>query len=467
MNSKSEELFHEPLHLVSVIHSKESYDRLVSQENDWVEELEKYDIPYDAYIHRIIDFNSNDDDTILNKLTAFFRMTVRADGTDRLIMDITNGKTFEKVVLSIFSYILNLKNVFSIDIQALLEQTSSLKSYLSPGVLLPSYRRLPRNDSIDNIGYLSLTEIHRYRAIIGNLTASVAKIDSYADVDFLQNNLLHSIEQKMLTDAAGPPVELSVKSSSTQVAYRSATSSIFTSFEELVHRVLLAFDPSYTETSQFTLGQKLSKLFAIIAKLNLPDADIDFLAELNRFLLYLRNSTTHKGKYLLASEAYKAELSVSFALSAIKYYTDVVFPLLKDPPPAQEAKKPDAAKPQQPEVCYYGLDGDKTGTALELLFYSNGSVDKIRSFSNKIVEARKKITARIKQLGGATVFAEGDDILFSGRFSVSELEEIKTMYNSVTGMTCSIAYANSFRDLLLSMKTAKTTGNAIYPLSNS
>ena len=115
------------------------------------------------------------------------------------------------------------------------------------------------------------------------------------------------------------------------------------------------------------------------------------------------------------------------------------------------------------KIIYYGLDGDNTGQALESLFESNQSEKKLHDFSFKIKSAKDCIVNYIKNTkSGNIVFAEGDDILFKGKFSKEDLIYIKNMYKEKTGgLTCSIAYGNTFKELLFSMKLAKMEKDSI------
>ena len=57
--------------------------------------------------------------------------------------------------------------------------------------------------------------------------------------------------------------------------------------------------------------------------------DFLFLEKFNDFILYLRNSTTHKGHDISDSERFKAELSVQMSLVFLDYYSTIVFNELK------------------------------------------------------------------------------------------------------------------------------------------
>ena len=192
--------------------------------------------------------------------------------------------------------------------------------------------------------------------------------------------------------------------------------------------------------------------------------DYLFFEKLNDFMLYLRNSTTHKGRDISNSEKFKAELSVQMSLVFLDYYSTIVFDELQK---SKVNEEQDVVIEEiildNLEVMYYGLDGDNTGQALESLFESNQTERKLRDFSNKIKNAKEVIVNYIKGTkDGTVIFAEGDDILFKGKFKKDELISIKNMYKEKTdGLTCSIAYANTFKELLFSMKLAKMEKDSI------
>lgn len=57
---------------------------------------------------------------------------------------------------------------------------------------------------------------------------------------------------------------------------------------------------------------------------------------------------------------------------------------------------------------------------------------------------------------GKIIFAEGDDILFKGKFCLYDLEAVKDIYfEHSKGISCSIAYGKDFREVLLFVKLAK------------
>lgn len=52
--SKAKECLNEELTEIYVIHSKESFQKLFREEEDWIEYLKKYNIEENAFINRIV-----------------------------------------------------------------------------------------------------------------------------------------------------------------------------------------------------------------------------------------------------------------------------------------------------------------------------------------------------------------------------------------------------------------------------
>jgi minimal CRISPR polymerase domain len=147
----------------------------------------------------------------------------------------------------------------------------------------------------------------------------------------------------------------------------------------------------------------------------------------------------------------------------IAFYTDIVYEILScgedviKPKKIAELNDP---TPANGTVMYYGLDGDDTGQSLEELFLLSKNESHFKKVSQSITKGIAIIRTKIVQKAGrdSIVFEAGDDLLFKGSFSQKELEEFKGIYNSETaGLTCSIGYGNSFQEVYLAMKIAKTT----------
>ena len=112
------------------------------------------------------------------------------------------------------------------------------------------------------------------------------------------------------------------------------------------------------------------------------------------------------------------------------------------------------------------MDGDNTGQELESLLFRAKKESQLSEFSNRVKKAKNEVVNYITSNKGKIIFAEGDDILFKGKFCFKDLETMKEIYfEHSKGISCSIAYGKDFKEVLLSMKLAKMEKNTIKGIS--
>ena len=227
--------------------------------------------------------------------------------------------------------------------------------------------------------------------------------------------------------------------------------------------------------NHLTLGQKIK---LIEKEIKLPkDFDADFFERFNDFILYLRNSTTHKTGELTIVEKFKAELSVKMAFPYLEFYTNIIYPIL-----SQKINETETDvlievdfETETNKTYYYALDGDDTGKTLENLFTNTTDEKKFKKTSEGIKKAIATISSDIKKLASkdAVIFEAGDDLLFKGHFTMNELRNFQSIYTTETkGLTCSIGIGKTLLEVYLSLKLAKSqalknsikslTFNAVY-----
>jgi len=319
--------------------------------------------------------------------------------------------------------------------------------------LKASYVPVPDATQLDSIAYLNLTEIVRYKRIIERHTSKYEQIDTAAaDRKFFEGNLSHSIQLKLQGDRKRD-----------NAIYRIAASSISASVEDLISILIDKFNlagPSSKEDRR-TFGQKLRLIESRIESSAPPSFDKEFFRRFNDFILYLRNSSTHKSTMLLDIEKFKAELSTKLTFPFIEFYNDIVYPLLADGDFADrpmKIKRLLGSDIDAHDVFYFGLDGDNTGSILEELFLSACDEVTFKRMSSSITKAINEIVRFVKAnfLNSDIVFYAGDDILFKGCFSEVGIHTLQQMYQNITsGMTCSIGYGKSFQEVYLALKLAK------------
>ena len=434
---------------IYVIHSKESFDELFIKETDWMEFLKEYGIMESTFINRII----GNEEELLNYLECILNIC----NIEELIIDMSNGTSRMKTILSIITYVLDISNVYAFDRVSWLNDGKKDKEFYHEEELKNYYKKVVNNKDIDNLSWINLTQIVRYKEKIRQFSSAYSDFSKeFANSSFFEENLYDAIS-------------LIMKSSNKEkknTLYRISSTAIATSLEDLVDRFLLDHGE---DIKNLTLGQKLRCLKDKIKKLTSINLDYEFMGRFNEFMLYLRNSTTHKTLDILDSERFKAELSLQMSFVFFEYYT-IIFQELK------KSNYDNCSKvlELEPKILddkkerYYGVDGDNTGLFLEDLLRGNSDDEELKKFSNRITEAKGKIVKYIKSLKkDAIIFAEGDDILFKGNFGIDHLKKIQEIYNQATNdketgsLTCSIGYGKTPREALFAMKLAKIEKNSI------
>jgi len=448
--SKSREILKSSIDEIYVIHSKESFEKLFQKEGDWLIHLKQYGLNEEIFINKVIlDLEE------ISKLIDYLKHVLNNCKLDSLMVDISNGTSEWRTLLAVVSYILDISNVYFIDGSSLLKKEKP-NSFLNEEQLKNYYRRMFNGKEIDKLASLNFTEVIRYVEKINKLSSIYGVLDeSLTKVDFFKNNLLHALKLKIQNDN---------EEMEDNALYRISSSAISVSFEDLIDRFLLNYD--ICDIKDKTLGKKIQILQDVIRKKASPDFDLKFFEKFNDFMLFLRNSTTHKSLDLSDSEKFKAALSMQMSLIFLEYYSTVIYNLY----PKTDDKSPtyDITETllDEKEERYFGLDGDNTGQALESLLFRAKKESQLREFSNRIKKAKDEVVKYIVSNKGKIIFAEGDDILFKGKFCLKELKIMKNIYfEHSKGISCSIAYGKDFREVLLSMKLAKMEKNTIKGVS--
>jgi len=451
-NNKSIELFREPLKRIEIFQSKESFECLIGfqlskQKKSWIDNLAESNIQEQILTQRTIEVNTTQEsvEEFVNSIEGIVSNASKKG--DNIILDLTNGTTLSKNLLSTAGYVLDIPHQYMIDISKLSSLTDD-RGFLPIEILKESYISAPKSSYLDNIAYLSLSEIIRFNKIVDNHSNRYKSIiGEGVNTDFFKNNLKESIRIKLEGDQRKDNTVL-----------RIAAASIPLSSEDLISRLIDKFSPN-SKARMF--GEKIAELRQKIEAKAPASFDIEFFRKFNDFILYLRNTTTHKSSVITDIERFKADLSLSMAFPFIQFYTDIIYGILSNEADTihGEIIKLDDSAPKLGEKMYYGLDGDDTGKVLEELFFSAKDDNHFRKIStsikNAIAEIRKKVIekAGIKSI----IFDAGDDLLFIGNFTMKELESFQSTYNSSTsGLTCSIGFGKSLQDVYLAMKLAKS-----------
>ncbi|QXE26014.1 hypothetical protein B6N60_04741 [Richelia sinica FACHB-800] len=206
-------------------------------------------------------------------------------GESKLIVDLTNGTSPQKNLLSVVAYILDIKYKFAIDVIKLNQRIKGKLEFIPVADLLTSYVPAPDTTRLDDIAYLGLAEVARYKRIIELQTQRFKNIDSNAaDEYFFRDNLIHSIQLKLQGDKKRD-----------NTVYRIAVSSLSASIEELITLMISKYQlySNPDDVYKKTLGKKIEVVEQKVKQETSSDFDITFFEKFNDFILYLRNSTTN------------------------------------------------------------------------------------------------------------------------------------------------------------------------------
>lgn len=452
-NAKSQALFGRSLETIYVMHSAES-QRVLGAQEEWTKHLAVHGIGRECLTEKLVEFASEPE--AVERFVDHIGMIVKsARPPAELIVDLTNGTTLQKTLLSVAAYVLSLPHQFLIDIVKLSKLTQE-RGFLPLDVLLPCYIGSPDPTPLDQIAHLNLSEVIRYRTLIDQHTARYRNVDpKNADTALFRENLERSIELKMEADHTEQDKAL----------YRIVTASLPASLDVmvglLVRKSISTNDPSRSE--HLTFGERLGKVREALEE-NRPDGfDLDFFRMFSDFMLYLRNSATHpdpSGQWR-ELERFKADLCVKMAFPFIEFYTNIVYPALTEIVSGEGLGGLQSWHPLEIGECdslFFGLDGDDTGAALETAFLISKDEGKIREVSRSISSAIREICKFIRnnQVRDPIIFEAGDDIVFKGSFSRLQLEQMQRLYREKTNLTCSIGYGRSLRELHWALKLAKT-----------
>ncbi|MEA5507984.1 hypothetical protein VB735_33865 [Halotia wernerae UHCC 0503] len=252
-NSKSIEIFSEPLNNIFVIHSKESQEYLYKNPDcpDWIGNLANNKIEHDTLINRSIEINPSNES--LKRFIEYIEMIASNNtGESKLIVDLSNGTSFQKNLLSVVAYILDIKHQYTIDIVKLKERIKGKLEFIPIEDLLASYVPAPDTTKLDDIAYLGLAEVARYKRIIELQTQSFRNIDNNAaDENFFRDNLIHSIQLKLQGDKKRD-----------NTVYRIAVASLSASIEDLITLMISKYHlySSPDEVYKKTLGKKIEAI---------------------------------------------------------------------------------------------------------------------------------------------------------------------------------------------------------------
>src|SRR6266700_1841307 len=104
---------------------------------------------------------------------------------------------------------------------------------------------------------------------------------------------------------------------------------------------------------------------------------------------------------------------------------------------------------------YYGLDGDRIKSEIEK-YLINGDIDAVSHFSKRLTSTLEEIEKEVIGKGGDVKYCAGDNLLFSGDFSLPSCEGLLNLFYIRTGHTASVGIGDTSTEVYLALSLAKS-----------
>ena len=383
-------------------------------------------------------------------------------------VDLTNGVSAVKAVLSVFAYVLDIQNVFSMEVQfseELENRRRQVKLFYDDLIAEPdieiTYTRFPSINEFDAFGKLNYTEVLRYRRLYGELSHTASSKNSAIDREYLESLLLDGANSRLIGDLTRDPSH-----------YRHSVFSFAAAVEELAKAWLASFGAD--DHKDKTLGQKLASIRESLRTSALYFIDETTLEHLTILLNAVRNDVVHS-KSTASRTVELAQLQAdlirqltqafgAFVVAALTSFVDKNGQL-----PHLKRLQPHDIETEA--IYFFGLDGDHTGDFLDEAFQDSiDSAAEVIRRSKIISETIHEISHIITEHSSddsAVLFAEGDNLLFKMKYDHDLLQEIQSIYLEKSGLHCSIGFGRTLHEASMALKLAKAEESGIVGVSGS
>jgi len=441
---------------VHIFHTEQSLQALTSS-TSWQDALTYYNISSTSLVHHVAKIEDPNDEKFRD-IVEQLRTIVNPIDNAHSYIDLTNGISSLKSILAVFAYVLDIKNIYSLEIDFSKDDPTTRKKQAGlfyhelekEGVKI-QYRNFPPIREFDTFGKLNYTEVLRHRSIIDELVSSLTNLlPSGLDLEHLRESLLSGVHSRLLGEV-------------TEESY-SHRHSVFASsagIEEVANIILTIVKTA--ELEKKTLGDKLEEVRDVFAKNPKYFVNLKTLEHLTKLITSVRNDIAHPSQengYSKEITAIQSRLSSQLAFAFLQFTTKSLGAFLDQNGQLVNIQTLEITVEEDETIFYFGFDGDSTGDYLDRAF-GKSSEDEVRTRSKTVkgaIDALKNLIRKETKDNNSVIFAEGDNLLFKSRYKVSLLNELKRIYKDKTGLTGSIGYGKTLPEVALAMRLSKAKG---------
>ncbi|MGC1310414.1 MAG: mCpol domain-containing protein [Phormidesmis sp.] len=440
---------------VHVFHTEQSLQTLTAS-TEWQEALKHYGISSTSLVHHVAKIEDSNVDRFRDLVEQLRTIVNPLDNAQNYI-DLTGGISSLKSILAVFAYVLDIENIYSLEVDfsddrpTRIKQSGLFYRELEKEDVGIEYRKFPPIKEFDTFGKLNYTEVLRHRSIIDELVGNLTKLlPSEVDLEHLKESLLSGVNSRLMGEV-----------SDESYSHRHSIFASSAGVEEVANIILSIVKNASLEDK--TLGQKLDETRDIFSKNPKYFINTETLEHLTRLITSVRNDIAHPSignGYSKETTAIQSRLSSQLAFAFLQFTTKTLSSFLDQDGQIVDVQVLETPIDESKTTFYFGFDGDSTGDYLDTAFEQSNE-DEVRQRSQIVREAiveLKKLICKETKNHKSVIFAEGDNILFKSQYRVSLLNDIQRVYKDKTGLTGTIGYGETLPEVALAMRLSKAKG---------
>ncbi len=437
---------------VFVLHSPQSEEVLLTK-SEWKPFLREHGLEPELFVQFTVDLVKGKE-AIARVARHLKRCVASVDRREDVYVDLTNGASLYKSVLSNVAYVLGVRRAFFLDparvYESIEDSGSSRPGFLSEDQLAAAYVEFPDPSLLDAVAPEWLVEVRRFNLkarSVSSLLCTIAGATTSEQTGF-ESDIANAVHTWFRGAKANDGAALG-----------GAVRHVGRAFEDLVRGVFKAMLGSELDSSP-SLHDMLLQISSQLQE-TAGEYEPHLLSDVAQLLRRLRNASTHEQTSPEFGRI-RARLSTELLFATAEYFRILDSRgLLQATDIDYTAQKRTCAMEGVPGKRYFfGVDGDDTGHALEQLFHRSADGEEFARYSERISSAIEAVAAQAKRspLGAMIRFCAGDDLLFEGEYNGSALRSLQDLYLKHTGgQSCSIGFGATPKEAYVALKMAKAS----------